>query len=108
MVILLLVGLAASDITAATTSPVTATISRWSVQPLVAAEVIPSTALLPLQADPADMDADDLPDAWESSHDLDPAIAIGVHGPYGDPDMDGIAKFREYQRVVTARPPRRR
>ena len=73
-----------------------------------ASEVIPSTALLPLQADPADTDADDLPDAWEAAHDLDPAIVIGVHGPYGDPDMDGIAKLREYQPVAIPGLPRRR
>lgn len=49
---------------------------------------------LPLEAD---RDDDDLPDEWEKLHGLDPAIATGKDGSWGDPDGDGLENFREFQ-----------
>ena len=47
--------------------------------------------------DPLDLDADDLPDAWERDHGLDPAAAHDDHGPHGDPDHDGFSNLEEYR-----------
>ena len=59
--------------------------------------VIAPGVFSPYQPDPRDLDDDDLPDAWESRHALDPSISGGKHGAWGDPDADGLDNFREYQ-----------
>ena len=59
--------------------------------------VIPPGAFSSYQADPRDLDDDDLPDDWERANNLDPTIPSGKHGAWGDPDGDGLENFREFQ-----------
>lgn len=91
-----LVGIAASDINPNATLPVIATVDHFEVKALTATEVIPTSALTSLAPDPADADDDNLPDAWEITHGLNPASALGNDGQYGDLDNDGISNFEEY------------
>ncbi|CAM3005828.1 S8 family peptidase [Rariglobus hedericola] len=43
-----------------------------------------------------DLDADGLPDAWETTHGFNPDSATADHGRLGDPDLDGIPNLLEY------------
>ncbi len=49
-----------------------------------------------LEAYSGDTDGDGLPNAWESSHGLDPFTDVGVNGAAGDPDVDGSTNIAEY------------
>ncbi len=44
-----------------------------------------------------DTDGDGLPDAWETTYGLDPAIPTGEDGDTGDPDHDGQTNLVEYK-----------
>jgi len=43
-----------------------------------------------------DSDGDTLPDSWETQHGLNPRIATGNDGAWGDPDGDGLNNRAEY------------
>ena len=47
-------------------------------------------------ASASDLDADDLPDAWESLVGLRPDSASGPEGAGGDPDADGLTNAQEF------------
>jgi hypothetical protein len=49
-----------------------------------------------LEAYSGDSDNDGLPNAWESTHGLDPLSSVGVNGAAGDPDLDGSTNAAEY------------
>jgi hypothetical protein len=59
--------------------------------------VIEALHLSPYLTDAADQDDDDLPDAYEETHGLDPHNPAGQHGAWGDPDGDWLPNFREFQ-----------
>lgn len=63
----------------------------------VTREAIPAAVFASLTADPLDKDDDGLPDAWEKTHGLDAANAIGTKGEYGDADNDGILNGEEFR-----------
>lgn len=44
-----------------------------------------------------DADADGLANGWEQTHALDPLTAVGINGPSGDPDGDGLTNLEEQQ-----------
>ena len=48
--------------------------------------------------DPSNPDTDDdlLPDGWEVEFNLNPKVATGADGFYGDPDQDGFLNSQEY------------
>ena len=64
----------------------------WQKPGSSAIEVIPGTALASHVRDAADADGDDLPDAWEIQHGLDPA----VNDAAADPDHDLLSNLVEY------------
>jgi hypothetical protein len=43
-----------------------------------------------------DSDGDDMTDAWEADHDLDPLNNVGEHGANGNPDGDPRSNWAEY------------
>ena len=43
-----------------------------------------------------DTDGDGLPDWWEIANGLDPNLANGINGAYGDSDNDGLDNYAEY------------
>lgn len=51
--------------------------------------------IIPGPASSIDSDHDTLPNAWESSHSLDPNSPIGEMGALGDPDKDGLSNILE-------------
>ncbi len=57
---------------------------------------IPIANLSSLAADPADLNDNNLPDAWESQTGLVSSALPGALAEYGDPDNDGITNFDEY------------
>ena len=62
-------------------------------------QIVPATALRSQTPDPADLDADSLPDAWERQYGLNPAdngSIIPADGEYGDLDADGVPNFLEF------------
>lgn len=62
-------------------------------------QIIPATALRSQIPDPADADADSLPDAWERQYGLnstDNGSIIPADGEYGDLDADGVPNFLEF------------
>jgi len=48
-------------------------------------------------ADMTDFDGDGLPDVWESAFGMRTNSVVGVDGPYGDPDCDGLNNLAEYR-----------
>jgi len=65
----------------------------WQKPGSTAIEVIPGSALASHVRDSADADGDDLPDAWEIQHGLDPV----VNEASADPDHDLIPNLFEYK-----------
>lgn len=63
----------------------------------LAATVIEADNFNPYRSNTRDLDDDDLPDDWETSHGLDPNVPTGDNGAWGDPDGDLLENFREYQ-----------
>lgn len=62
-------------------------------------KVISSEYLIPYTEDAEDRDLDDLPDAWEQSHNMsvsDNGRFKVDNGPLGDPDGDGWLSWEEY------------
>lgn len=62
--------------------------------------VIPASALRSPYAEPLDLDADSLPDAWENQFGLsatDNGATLAANGEYGDPDGDGVSNLLEYK-----------
>lgn len=45
----------------------------------------------------ADTDGDEMPDNWEVQNSLDPLSAMGDDGASGDPDVDGVDNYAEYE-----------
>lgn len=45
----------------------------------------------------SDIDGDGLPDWWENLYNLNSADATGANGASGDPDLDALNNFAEYQ-----------
>lgn len=71
------------------------TSARYGDDPInwTAASPTPGT----LNANPQiDADGDQLPDAWELAHGLDPRSGAGFDGVLGDPDGDGQTNLQEY------------
>jgi len=63
-------------------------------------EIIPATAFQSTPSDPADLDDDNLPDAWESAYGLDSTdngFTDFDQSEYGDPDGDGLTNLEEFQ-----------
>jgi hypothetical protein len=58
-------------------------------------EVIPGTYLNTLQADPADLNDNNLADAFEQQTGLAISALPGALLEFGDPDQDGISNFQE-------------
>ncbi|HEX5791080.1 MAG TPA: PA14 domain-containing protein [Luteolibacter sp.] len=58
-------------------------------------EVIPTSYLSTLQADPDDANDNNLSDTWETQTGLSTSTLPGAHAEYGDPDNDGISNFQE-------------
>ncbi|OQA32337.1 MAG: hypothetical protein BWY57_02028 [Betaproteobacteria bacterium ADurb.Bin341] len=56
-----------------------------------------SLALFAEAADMTDFDGDGLPDVWEAAFGFRTNSAVGVDGPYGDQDGDGLNNFAEYR-----------
>lgn len=56
-----------------------------------------SLALFAGAADMTDFDGDGLPDVWEAAFGFRTNSAVGVDGPYGDQDGDGLNNFAEYR-----------
>ncbi|MBL8144571.1 MAG: Ig-like domain-containing protein [Acidobacteria bacterium] len=46
-----------------------------------------------------DADGDGLPDAWETTYGLNPAVGTGADGAAGDPDRDGLTNAEEFART---------
>lgn len=90
------VGIAASDCSATSTSPVMATVTGFEARPFTASGLISASQLTSLAPDPADADDDGLPDEWETANGVSPATGLGKHGQYGDLDNDGITNFDEF------------
>jgi len=65
----------------------------WQKPGSTTIEVIPGSALASHVRDAADADGDDMPDAWEIQHGLDPA----VNDAAADPDHDLIPNLLEYK-----------
>ncbi len=62
--------------------------------------IIPAVNFLSNDPQANDADDDNLPDAWETSVNLDPAdngFTSLNNGEYGDPDSDTLSNLREYQ-----------
>jgi len=62
--------------------------------------LIPTTALTSFKGESLDADDDYLPDAWETTHGLDPTdngkCAPATEGEFGDFDEDGLSNHQEY------------
>ena len=58
-------------------------------------EVIPSSYLTTLQADPLDTNDNNLADTWETQTSLSTSVLPGALLEYGDPDNDGISNYQE-------------
>jgi hypothetical protein len=54
-------------------------------------------SLIARASDMTDFDGDGLPDVWEAAFGLRTNSAVGVDGPYGDPDCDGLSNLAEYR-----------
>lgn len=54
------------------------------------------TATTMFSQDMTDLDADGLPDVWEMHFGLSTNRAIGIDGPFGDPDNDGLSNYAEF------------
>lgn len=59
-------------------------------------EVIVGAFLRSFTVEDADLDDDDLPDAWELSQGLDPGDASHLESAYGDRDGDGLTNGKEW------------
>jgi len=60
--------------------------------------LVPASALESFTADPADLDNDELRDAWETAHGFDTTDNGTIHPeqhPFADPDLDGYSNFEE-------------
>ena len=62
---------------------------------LVVAVVVLFAHLAPAAAQGPDADGDGLPDAWETTFGLNPAVGTGADGAAGDPDGDGLTNADE-------------
>jgi hypothetical protein len=68
----------------------------WKTPGSSTIETIPIGNLTPLAQDPADLNGNNLPDAWETQTGLAASAIPGALSEYGDPDNDGITNFQEY------------
>lgn len=101
----ILVGVCATDGSAAGSTPVTATFSNFAALTYpgtaVAIPAIDSATqnqnLTPAAADPADANNDGLPDAWQTANGLSATGYQAGSGQYADPDGDGLSNLEEYQ-----------
>ena len=89
----LYVGVAATNNSAVSTSPVVATVEDFQVTPLEATEVIPSEHLTSFVADPSDADLNGLDDSWEAQFPI--TGTAFEQSEYGDPDGDLVSNIEE-------------
>jgi hypothetical protein len=94
-------GVCATDGSAASSIPVTATVSDFQILPSAQAPaVIAGEHLTAAVADPLDGSDDGLPDSWQTSHGLSAGVLAAGAGAFDDPDGDGRNNLQEYQEAT--------
>jgi hypothetical protein len=68
----------------------------WKTPGSTATQTIPIAFLPSPQADPADVNDNNLPDLWETQTGLASSTVPGALAEFGDPDNDGITNIDEY------------